>query len=630
MSDLLVGDARDVLAGVAAGSVHCAVTSIPYWSLRVYEGVGGAVWGGSPDCAHEWGDVQGRPGNEHRNGLGANSEFAGRADKAAIRRSLEVGRRRSTTMPGSVVKQKPVKYEIGGGQWCGLCGAWRGCWGLEPDVETYTRNCVEFFRAVRRVLRDDGVLWLNLGDSYSGTGSGKGTGNFSQKDNPHALTPGGKRDPSLKPGDLCGMPWRVAFALQGFAVVPYAQFSQWADALRDAREAEDWGMVEMVERALRGWDALAGAREVGFTLRSAIVWAKGLSFCDAYSGSVMPESVAGTRYERCGKRTWDPKIDNDQLRRDRQNGRDFGKPTFEPCPGCSKCRDTGGWVKREGRGRPTSAYEMVFMLTPSRGYWYDAEAMRENGVFPAGTMAGKSSAQRATTQGVKSNPTHLVEYSGTRNVRNVYWLPLPDDPKALLGWSDLWVMGPEPLSLPHYAAFPRSLPRQCILATCPRYCCPACGKGWARVMDSHNGGTTGRSWHDHANDLNRGQRKDPGEHFETYARGRTLGWLPACSCYADDLAALFREHGDDAPAHAVKALPHVPGTVLDPCMGSGTTALAAMELSREWLGCEPSEEYAAMARKRVQEHDPNAKRPTVADVPPGCTLFYREEEHDAH
>jgi len=213
----------------------------------------------------------------------------------------------------------------------------------------------------------------------------------------------------------------------------------------------------------------------------------------------------------------------------------------------------------------------------------------------------------------------------SRNVRNVFWLPLPDDPKALLGWSDLWVMGPEPLSLPHYAAFPRSLPRQCILATCPRYCCPACGKGWARVVQREFRKTQENNF---APECRGSACRDPGERTDVRERGvtdtRTLGWLPTCSHY--DLDALFREHGDDAPAHAVKALPHVPGTVLDPCMGSGTTALAAMELSREWLGCEPSEEYAAMARKRVQEHDPNAKRPTVADVPPGCTLFQREEE----
>ena len=85
LDTILIGDARHTLPKVDAGSVHCAVTSPPYWGLRSYEGTDPTVWGGDPDCSHEWGAVQPKPGSEHRNGLGANSEFAGREDKAKIR-----------------------------------------------------------------------------------------------------------------------------------------------------------------------------------------------------------------------------------------------------------------------------------------------------------------------------------------------------------------------------------------------------------------------------------------------------------------------------------------------------------------------------------------------------------------
>jgi DNA modification methylase len=100
--------------------------------------------------------------------------------------------------------------------------------GLEPTIDEYVSEMVGVFREVRRVLRSDGTLWLNLGDSYAGGGTigrndttpealerraaiyGTGTGSGS------LVGKGGNRPKveSLKPKDLCGIPWRVAFALQ--------------------------------------------------------------------------------------------------------------------------------------------------------------------------------------------------------------------------------------------------------------------------------------------------------------------------------------------------------------------------------------------------------------------------------
>ena len=85
--------------------------------------------------------------------------------------------------------------------------------GLEPTPEEYVDNLVAVFREVRRVLRDDGTLWLNLGDCYNGSGGAGGDYN------PGGLKEGqpkypGRNIASLKPKDLVGIPWRVAFALQ--------------------------------------------------------------------------------------------------------------------------------------------------------------------------------------------------------------------------------------------------------------------------------------------------------------------------------------------------------------------------------------------------------------------------------
>lgn len=85
--------------------------------------------------------------------------------------------------------------------------------GLEETPEQYVQNMVQVFREVRRVLADDGTLWLNLGDSYNAykanTGDSKYAGFSGRPEHKKGLTVQG-----LKNKDLIGIPWRVAFALQ--------------------------------------------------------------------------------------------------------------------------------------------------------------------------------------------------------------------------------------------------------------------------------------------------------------------------------------------------------------------------------------------------------------------------------
>lgn len=95
--------------------------------------------------------------------------------------------------------------------------------GLEKTPEEYVAKMVEVFREVRRVLRDDGTLWLNLGDSYAGGGNYRGVNpdTLSEKQGSNRASHGLNQKcgivdlpPGLKPKDLVGIPWRVAFALQ--------------------------------------------------------------------------------------------------------------------------------------------------------------------------------------------------------------------------------------------------------------------------------------------------------------------------------------------------------------------------------------------------------------------------------
>ncbi|NNP70431.1 site-specific DNA-methyltransferase [Acinetobacter sp. Ac_5812] len=90
--------------------------------------------------------------------------------------------------------------------------------GLEETVDEYVENMVQVFRLVRELLHDDGTLWLNLGDSYAGSGRGMTRTGLNDGKNPKTkgliLPKQNAAQSNLKPKDLIGIPWRVAFALQ--------------------------------------------------------------------------------------------------------------------------------------------------------------------------------------------------------------------------------------------------------------------------------------------------------------------------------------------------------------------------------------------------------------------------------
>ena len=169
------GDSLDVLKSMADESVDCCITSPPYWGLRDY---GTATWiGGDAECDHKVG------------------RFEYSVSKMQAGNKGSAGHQARDICPkcGAIRKDKQL--------------------GLEKTPEEYVSNMVQLFREVRRVLKNDGVLWLNLGDSYNGSGGAGGDYNAGgiKEGQPKY---NGRNIGSLKPKDLVGIPWRVAFALQ--------------------------------------------------------------------------------------------------------------------------------------------------------------------------------------------------------------------------------------------------------------------------------------------------------------------------------------------------------------------------------------------------------------------------------
>lgn len=188
------GNCLQVLKTFPAESVHAVVTSPPYWGLRDYR-LEPFVWGGNTACDHQWtASPRIHKGGPHGNGI-----------------LLEGGR--------AVVQAQAAVKDRSGGHFCGRCNAWLGSLGLEPTVDLFIQHLVLVFREVRHVLRRDGTLWLNLGDSYTSVGRENHGSTLSpkQESNTGSLTVKQRRPPQpseLKPKDLVGIPWRTAFALQ--------------------------------------------------------------------------------------------------------------------------------------------------------------------------------------------------------------------------------------------------------------------------------------------------------------------------------------------------------------------------------------------------------------------------------
>jgi DNA modification methylase len=203
------GDVRAGLSSIAPGTVQTCITSPPYWGLRDY---GTGTWeGGENDHAHDM--------VAHRNGRGGSGtpgkNTAGAFPSAVHAALCSCGARR-------------VDHQI----------------GLEATVEEWIDTMVDVFRGVRDALRDDGTLWLNLGDAYASS-AGDCSGEVGKKSNLEGARqnqdetrkaraiirnaaahssfhrdrqPKGdvqqKIAAGAKPKDLIGMPWRTALALR--------------------------------------------------------------------------------------------------------------------------------------------------------------------------------------------------------------------------------------------------------------------------------------------------------------------------------------------------------------------------------------------------------------------------------
>lgn len=343
--------------------------------------------------------------------------------------------------------------------------------GLEETPEAYVSKLVDVFREVKRVLHPTGTIWVNLGDSYVGSANSGGSGPRVDGGTPYRVEglPLKKGD-NMKPKDLMGIPWMLAFAL----------------------------------------------RADGWYLRSDIIWHK---------PNPMPESVTD---------------------------------------------------------RPTKSHEYIFLLSKSREYFYDADAIKEASETGFTRDRKRQNGLRADEEKQGNHGFTSCGISESRNRRSV------------------WTVATKPYNGAHFATFPPDLIEPCILAGTSSYgACAKCGSPWARVVETERGGPStiderqkaaggnmrlAPHMPDHSRSISP-TGKTPGSDTRGFPTvvSTTLGWQPTCTCGCTDV---------------------VPCLVLDPFCGSGTTLAVALKHGRRGLGLELNESYITLAHKRIASTQP--------------------------
>jgi site-specific DNA-methyltransferase (adenine-specific) len=453
---LICGDALTELKKMEDESINCFITSPPYWALRDYGEDTKTIFDGDKNCEHEWEtEVTKRP-----NASGGNTDWT--KEKLAIKgvenysEFVDYNKRETRS------------------DFCSKCGAWQGQLGLEPTFDLYIQHLCNIFDEIKRVLKKEGTCWINIGDTYGGSGNSSwGT-----------------------PIEIRGKQFRKCLNIdQEYLAPPRKNTLAKSLTLIPFRFA-----IEMINR--------------GWILRNVIIWHK---------PNCMPASVKD-RFT----------VDFDYFFFFVRSKKYYFEQQFEELKETSKER-----------------YRRSFENSYTPGYAYPREV-------------------REKPQGWANNSEY--RFPDNRNKRCVWTIPIQPFPEA------------------HFAVYPEKLVEIPIRSGCPRFICEKCGKARERLYERE------KIIRDEPYDGSKSKNMD--KNFSSrrmsmmVKKGREMG-LP----HDDPIPQLIDKGYNDCGCGAE----FIPGIVLDPFMGSGTTGVVAKKLGRDFIGIDLKEEYVEMARRRIED-----------------------------
>ena len=585
---VLEGDVMEVLKTLPDESVQCCITSPPYFGLRDYQ-IPPSVWPkpssqlSKISCQHEW--ITEEVEREMRRGLGLK-------DSPASTR-------------GGAIKCAEVETQRFERGFCRHCGAWKGCLGLEPTPELYVAHMVEVFREARRVLRSDGTLWLNLGDCYANDGKwgGETGGKQAYLDDDNRKRVGReKRLTGLKPKDLVGIPWMLAFALRADgwwlrSEIIWFKPNPFPESVTDRPTKAHEQLFLLTKSARYFYDAEA-IKEPGVMKPQARLTPR-----DFVNGK-----DAGRRADRRPNYRLREAAEQENAMRNKRDVwtiADESPQRYGPIVGDPD--DTppaqGKWSGENPQAASRRMTDNVRAARAAGGAHDNPFSPHGRGPvvgdpdFSTGSKHGRGMTPRHTPYTTSCDQSGLdsVERGAGRNKRSV------------------WEIATQPWPQAHFATFPEKLVEPCILAgTSERGCCPQCGAPWRRPTfrackecgepiptQADECGNCG-----HVNDWKKGRVVSaemlatdfhtPGRSVPRYPGGfenktQSGDWQPTCSC------------GAEVP---------VPCTVLDCFCGSGSCGVVALRYGRDFIGIELNPQYAEMARRRIEGDAPLFNTPS--------------------
>jgi DNA modification methylase len=582
---IFVGDCRSVLRSMPAESVHACITSPPFYGLREY-GIEPSVWGGDPLCEHDF-----------------------------SKEMLDRSRRSPGTQNGSLTgdgryQATACRFEIKS-SFCVKCGSWCGVLGMEPDWRMYVEHLVEVFREVRRVLRPDGTLWCNLGDSYATgagavgehPGGGEQGSRWAGRPAPGVTARAGHGVPKRAVRADANVAGKHAYAFRG------AHGAHSATNTVDPKARGGIGPLtqpnRMPQHGMKPKDLMLMPSRVaialvddGWWLRSDICWSKGNPMPESvtdrptkswehvfllakdemyfYDADAIAEPVAQSTIERVSQPTLD-----EQFGSDRVPGKTNG-------PMKAVLKRSGNKERKPAarRGAPNSdpddPNDGVAGSVPWEGTTRNKRDVWSINTHPFGGEFCRACQAYFEGETLAALRVEIVEKDDGRKERRRW---------CSCGAHDQW--------LSHFATFPSELVEAPVKAgTSERGCCAMCGAPFERVQEriGANGKTvkiaaSARFAADEAGEPIMGNNAYTPDELTRGAfsasngvvQKTTVGWQPTCRC-----ATCTR---DGKLGRAI---------VLDPFAGAGTTGLVADRLGRDAVLIEMNPEYVSMIEQRLK------------------------------
>lgn len=524
------------------------------------------IWDGDPNCQHEWGTVH------------------------------PPGYRSSDTKPGPLQSEGNTNRQNLKSNVCVKCGSWKGELGSEPTPEDFIRHLTSIYRELKRVLRNDGVFWANIGDSFA---SGKGTcfnpggnENSLQRDCKESgglpLDRGNKSTlakSNLKPKDMIGIPWALAFSLRADgAASPQTMYT--VERIRSALldDYDTWNDVpKNTKRTIEDLDEeWMKAQKGGWYLRADLPWVKRNS---------LPSSVTdrpGSSIEHIFLFSKSPKYYYDHIATMQQSSESYNKDKRPRGIIRQKVNENTKYDRNDPQ------YAKIEITTDT----ININTLQKANVnfLPSGNNGAIifDSQEQMQEKIRKQDGTGNNTYTGfnARYEPNSLGLRyMRDSDFFFKTWQGLLhnedgepvalVINPKGYKGAHFAAFPVQLVEPLILAgTSDHGVCPHCGAPWVR--QTKKGEFHNQSW---GGEHVKGQEAvgGVGETSCLKTGGTyeiiTVDWKPTCTCDLDP----------------------IPATVIDPFSGSSATGVACKLHNRTYIGIELNPEYVKLGEKRIKE-----------------------------